>query len=207
VGIKDAEMKRVNKSIAPGDLFCIPALSKEGEGFVVARFIDVVSGNAGYLIEVFKKFYKALPGSLADVDVSERLFRPVLCSFNFTDIPRWRVLFQDAAYEKAQSCFADIVLEFVPYLWVGGEKRPKGSVAEGKGLEPSVCWRTLHVIFRVNAHLAGIFKQDEPYDYHRLPAEMRVDDDAAVQAVIELAESVEQALAMKEAAWKKTAKA
>ncbi|WP_248919641.1 hypothetical protein [Pseudomonas entomophila] len=152
-------------------------------------------------------FYKELPECLEAVDVSERLFRPVLCSFNFAEIPRWRVLFQDDAYEKAQSSFADIVLEFVPYLWVGGEKRPKGSVAQGKGLERSVCWRTLHLIFRVNAHLAGIFKQDEPYDYHRLPADMRVDDDAAIQAVIALAASVEKTLAMKEAAWKKRVKA
>lgn len=200
-------MKKVNKSITPGDLFCIPALSEtDGEGFVMARYIDAVSGNAGFLIEVFKRFYKVLPGSVGEVDTSERLFRPVLCSFNFSEIPRWRVAFHDSDYKKSKSGYENIVLEFVPYLWVGGEKHPKNSKAAGKGFERSICWRTLHLIFRVNAHLASRFDSDEPYDYHKLNAAERVDDPDAVRAVIALAESVEANLAKQISVLKKRIK-
>ncbi|AVD85634.1 Imm26 family immunity protein [Pseudomonas sp. SWI6] len=200
-------MGKVNKSITPGDFFCIPALSEmDGKGFVMARYIGAVSGNAGYLIEVFKKFYKALPADIGEVDTSERLFRPVLCSFNFPEIPRWRVVFHDPDYDRSKSGYQDIVLEFVPYLWVGGEKQPKGIKSEGKGFERSICWRTLHLIFRVNAHLAGRFESDEPYDYHKLNAAERVDAPDAVSDVIALAESVEANLAKQFSVWKKKVK-
>ncbi|MBV6286691.1 hypothetical protein [Pseudomonas aegrilactucae] len=185
-------MRKIDKNIRPGDLFYIPAMSPENEvGVVVARYIEDVPGNVGALIEVFKKFYLNFPVGKDEVDMSERLFRPVLCSFYFSEVPRWRIFAHDRDYDRSASAYSEIVFEFVPYLWVGGTKVWKGELNGGDEFEKSICWRTLHLIFRVNAHLAGYFSASDAYDYHKLPVSERVDNKKAIAKVIELAETVE----------------
>ena len=49
-----------------------------------------------------------------------------------------------------------------------------------------------HIIFRVNAHLAGIFGPNDCYDYHRIPKEQRVDDPSAKEKVIAVAEAMNE---------------
>ena len=97
-------MKQLKKTALHGDLFCVPAIDKtEKHGFVIGRFIETTPENLGYLIEIFKKFYVTPPSSLKDVDRSERLFRPILTSLSFVNIPRWHVILHDPEYEKSQS--------------------------------------------------------------------------------------------------------
>ena len=74
-----------------GDIFYIPAIDGSSRGgFVLARYIDAI-GKAGYLIEVFSKFYLVPPGKLSDVDTSQRLFRPIMCSMSFRNLPNWKI--------------------------------------------------------------------------------------------------------------------
>ena len=81
-----------------GDIFYIPAIDGSSRGgFVLARYIDAI-GKAGYLIEVFSKFYLVPPGKLSDVDTSQRLFRPIMCSMSFRNLPNWKILFHDSSY-------------------------------------------------------------------------------------------------------------
>ena len=88
-----------------GDIFYIPAIDGSSRGgFVLARYIDAI-GKAGYLIEVFSKFYLVPPGKLSDVDTSQRLFRPIMCSMSFRNLPNWKILFHDSSYTKPQSSF------------------------------------------------------------------------------------------------------
>jgi hypothetical protein len=87
-------MRRVSKNNKPGDLFCIPAIDNAGTyGLVMGRYIEHVQTNVGHLTEVFAKFYVSPPSLIENIDTSRRLFRPILCSFRFAEIPKWRVLF------------------------------------------------------------------------------------------------------------------
>ncbi|WP_025113503.1 hypothetical protein [Pseudomonas sp. H1h] len=186
-------MKMLGKSACPGDFFYIPAYGEmQQQGFVIARFIENVSGNLGYLIEVFERFYTTPPGTREDVDIRNRLFKPVLCSFRFSEVPKWRVLFSDPDYDRAQSNYDDIKFLFYSSLWVGGKDIPQSQWSGSLSIiEEAVCWRTLHLIFRVNAHLAGIFGADEPYDYDRLPNDLREDNPAAIARVVSLAQAMD----------------
>ena len=173
-------------------MFYIPAMTKEGTfGFVIGRYIELVPTNVGYLIEVFAKFYTEPPKSIEEVEKSQRLFRPIMCSLRFAEIPKWKILFGDSSYDKSHSDFDNIAIAFHDDLWIGGKDQPlpRGQLKE---FEPSTCWRMHHIVFRVNAHLAGIFGPDECYDYHRVPKEERVDDPDAKAKVIALAEAMDE---------------
>jgi|GEM_PF-1244188 len=184
-------MKPLMSNAKQGDLFYIPAMNKEGKsGFVIGRYIELIPTNVGHLIEVFAKFYTERPESLAEVDKNQRLFRPIMCSLRFAEIPRWKILFGDPGYDKSQSDYDSIAIAFDTKLWIGGKSR-SATKDELREFEDSTCWRMHHIVFRVNAHLAGIFGPNDRYDYHRVPKGQRVDDPAAKEEVIALAEAMD----------------
>jgi hypothetical protein len=184
-------MRPLTTKAKPGDLFYIPAKNRDGKsGFVIGRYIKLVPTNVGYVIEVFARFYTELPQSIEEVDESKRLFRPIMCSLRFAEIPRWKVLFSDPSYDKSKSNYANISFTFDTKIWIGGKSR-SAIQAELSEFEDSTCWRMHHIVFRVNAHLAGIFGPNDRYDYHRVPKGHRVDDAAAKEKVFALAEAMD----------------
>ena len=198
-------MKQLNKNILPGDLFYIPAMNKTGEyGFVMARYIEDFKG-VGCLIEVFAHFYMEPPKSLNEVDKKRRLFRPIACSFAFSEIPRWKILFNDPSYNKSQSDYDNLAIAFPEYFWIGGI-RHDATPDQLKGLEKSTCWRMHHIIFRVNAHLAGIFHPNDCYTFHGMPLEMRSDNPEAEAKVFALAQAMDEKFKIWAAQAKKSSK-
>lgn len=184
-------MKLLNKNVKPGDLFYIPAINKQGiYGLVMARYIELVSPGAENLIEVFSRFYTVPPSKIEDVDISERLFRPVFCSFRFSEIPRWKILFSDASYEKSRSDYKNISFAYDSELWRGGAITPVKKT-ELAGIEHATSWRMHHIIFRVNAHLAAYLGPNDMYDYDRLPEDARVDSPGAEAKVIDVAVTID----------------
>ncbi|MYN19700.1 hypothetical protein GTP81_23430 [Rugamonas sp. FT107W] len=185
-------MKSLTENAKPGDLFYIPAMNEEGKsGFVIGRYIELIPTNVGHLIEVFARFYTERPQSIDKVDKSQRLFRPIMCSLRFAEIPKWKILFSDPGYDKSQSDYDNIAIAFDTKLWIGG-KSQDATRDKLREFEDSTCWRMHHVIFRVNAHLAGIFGPNDGYDYHRVPKGCRVDDPGVLEKVIALAEAVDE---------------
>ncbi|MFB1635378.1 hypothetical protein [Pseudomonas sp. AP-1] len=190
-------MKQLKSDVKPGSIFYIPALNRDKQsGFVLARFIEHVESNAGFLIEVFSKFYSLPPKSLSEVEMSERLFRPILCSLRFSEIPRWKVLFEDLQYEPSSSGYADIVLEYHSDLWIGGNMIKKKLTDQGfsqgaNALEWATCWRMHHIVFRVNACLAGYFEPEEAYDDAKLPESMQIGNKEAGDVVVLLARKID----------------
>lgn len=189
-------MRMLRNDVRSGDVFYIPARSSSGDsGFVLARFIEHVEFNAGALIEVFKKFYSEPPKTLGEVDMSERLFRPILCSLRFSEIPRWKILFSDSGYERADSNYEDIIVEYYSEYWVGGERRPKAlrehGYSKASPYEAATCWRMHHIVFRVNAHLSGFLGDQDTFLMEKLPENMRVGNGEAEQKVVELANEVD----------------
>lgn len=180
-------MDQISKSIKPGYEFCVPAIdAHERCGMVVGRYIAHIEPNIGHLIEIFSAFYLTPPESVAKIDRSTRLFRPILCSLRFAEIPKWRILHRNINYNIIDSNFDSIAIAFDTEKWLGG-KFSNRSRSEMELLEPSICWRTHHVVFRVNAYLSGIFLRDESYDFHKLPSSLRVDNPEAQTRVIEAA--------------------
>lgn len=189
-------MRLLRNDVRSGDVFYIPAMSKEGRvGFVLARFIEHVEHNAGALIEVFKKFYSEPPQALDEVDMSERLFRPILCSLRFSEIPRWKILFSDTGYERTDSNYENIVIEYYSEYWRGGKRHPKAFNAHGysdaSAYEAATCWRMHHIIFRVNAHLSGFLGGQDNFLLDRIPEDMRVGNKEAEKKIIDLAREVD----------------
>jgi hypothetical protein len=167
-------------------------MNKEGKsGFVIGRYIELIPTNVGYLIEVFSRFYTELPQSIDEVDESQRLFHPIVCSLRFSEIPRWKVLFSDPGYDKSKSDYDNFAIAFDTKLWIGG-KSQSATPDELRGFEDSTCWRMHHIVLRVNAHLAGIFGPHDRYDYHLVPKGQRVDDLAAKEKVFALAEAMDE---------------
>lgn len=177
----------------PGDLFYIPAWNADGtRGFVIARHIELVPHNIGYLIEVFDRFYTEPPARMEDVDTSRRLFRPVMWSMYFPKpYPRWKILFSDPDYDKSQSDYENIAFAFEVEVWIGGRVSPMRREAAGN-IERSICWSVDNLISRVISHLAGIFGPDEKYDYHKLPPNLRMDRPEAYEVVEDLALEMDQ---------------
>ncbi|MBK8337827.1 MAG: hypothetical protein IPL03_15265 [Sterolibacteriaceae bacterium] len=172
----------------PGDLFYLPAWnSQEVYGLVIGRYIDHIEPNIGHLIEVFDRFYVEPPVRIEDVDRSRRLFRPVMWDMWFQKpYPRWKILFSDPTYDRSQSNYEHIAIAWHNDIWIGGESR-KVPKEVFDTLEPSICWRTHHLILRAIIHLAGILGPDDKHDYHRLPPAYRVDNPEAQKAVEALA--------------------
>lgn len=188
---KEKKHEITNDNVKPGDLFYIPAMNEQGKfGFVIGRYIELVPTNVGQLIEVFARFYTEPPQSIDEVDKSQRLFRPIMCSLRFAEIPRWKILFSDPGYDKSQSDYDKIGIAFDIDLWIGGKSRSATKV-ELRNFEDSTCWRMHHIVFRVNAHLAGIFGPNERYDYHRVPKGQRIDAPTAKEKVFALAEEMD----------------
>lgn len=175
-------MKALTKPKA-GDLFYIPAVNKDDEiGFIIARYIELIEPNLGHLIEVFEKFYTEIPTSIDEVDTTRRLFRPIFCSLRFSSLPRWKILFSDPDYEKSMSGYGKIKFAFDSSLWVGG-KSLSATESQLEGIEPSICWRMDHIVFRVIAHLKGALDPDDIMDYEKLPEDLREDSDIASERV------------------------
>ncbi|WP_158664902.1 hypothetical protein [Pseudomonas sp. SWI44] len=189
-------MKLLRNDAQAGDIFYIPAITPAGEvGFVLARFIEHVEHNAGALIEVFKKFYREPPKTLGQVDMTGRLFRPILCSMRFSEIPRWRILFRGEAYDRLVSNYRDITLEYHSDFRVGGVRHPKPVSEHGYAscspYEAATCWRMHHIVFRVNAHLAGYFGPNDSCRMSEIPEDMRIGNEVAEQKVLGLAKEVD----------------
>ncbi|MCO7504764.1 MULTISPECIES: hypothetical protein [unclassified Pseudomonas] len=189
-------MRLLRNDVRSGDVFYIPAMSKDGRvGFVLARFIEHVECNLGALIEVFKNFYLEPPKNIHEVDLSERLFRPILCSLRFSEIPRWKILFSDPEYVREDSNYKDIVIELHSECWVGGKSVPKAigdrGFSRSASCEGATCWRMHHIIFRVNAHLSGILGGQDQFLMEKLPENMRIGNSEAEQKVIGLANEVD----------------
>lgn len=163
-------MRPLNNRVRAGDIFYIPACDISlKSGFVVARHIESISPNIGSLIEVFKGFYTEVPRQIDEVDLSQRLFRPIIWDmYFFKPFPRWRILFSDPLYDRSMSGYEDIGIAFDQALWLGG-KSIKVTEPERLAYEPSICWSVENIIIRVIAHNIGVFKEDERYDYNRLP--------------------------------------
>lgn len=182
----------------PGDLFYIPAWNAEGtHGFVIARQIEHVEPNIGYLIEVFDRFYTEPPARIEDVDSSRRLFRPIMWdTYFFKPYPRLKILFSDPNYDRSQSDYENIGFAFdsdrrAGEIWQGGESvKVPSEVFDST--EPPICWSIDNLISRVIAHLAGIFGPDEQYDYHRLPGSLRMDKPVAYERIEALAIEMDQ---------------
>ena len=167
----------------PGDLFYIPALNASDEpGFVIARYIEFIPPALGHLIEVFAKFYTKIPASISEIDTSKRLFRPIFCSMSFSGIPRWKILFCDPNYKKTISGYDQIQFAFDSEIWIGGVSE-SATEQQLVNIEPSICWRMHHIIFRVIAHLRGALTENEPMDYERLPVDLRIDSSIALERV------------------------
>lgn len=185
-------MKLLNAAVKPGDLFYIPAIDKTGDhGFVIGRYIELIKPNLGHLIEVFSAFHTTPPACLDDVDTSSRLFRPVMCSLAFQLIPRWKILFSDPCYDKSLSNYQDIAIAFHRELWKGGVIVPLED-KDYPAYEDATCWRMHHLVFRVNAHLAGLLGPNDAYDYHCLPTDQRVDSLEAEARVMAVAKTIDQ---------------
>ncbi|MGT42416.1 hypothetical protein D9F98_23720 [Escherichia coli] len=170
----------------PGDLFYIPALNAlDVNGFVLARYIEFIKPNLGYLIEVFEHFYTEPPEKKSDVDRSERLFKPIFCSMRFSDIPKWKILFSDPSYDKSKSGYERISFAFDSSIWIGGVSK-KATSEQLINIEPSICWRMEHIVFRTIAHLKGLIPKNGIMDYHQLPVEYRIGNEIAKKRVQEI---------------------
>ena len=181
----------VLKAPKPGDLFYIPALNANDEpGFVIARYIELIPPALGHLIEVFAHFYTQIPASIEEVDMSRRLFRPIFCSMRFSGIPRWKILFSDPGYKKSDSHYDKIQFAFERRVWMGGTSHP-ATADQLSGIEPPICWRMDHIVFRVIAHLRGAIKENECMGHFDLPEDLRVDNNAALDRVNKAAHSMQ----------------
>lgn len=174
---------KILKAPKPGDLFYVPALNASDEpGFVMARYIELIPPALGHLIEVFAKFHTQIPTSISEVDTSKRLFRPIFCSMRFSDIPRWKILFSDPDYKKSTSGYDRIQFAFESEIWTGGVSKP-ASEEQLVNIEPSICWRMHHIIFRVIAHLRGALTENDAMDYEHIPDDLRIDSVTASERV------------------------
>jgi len=187
-------MKQLKKTALHGDLFCVPAIDKtEKHGFVIGRFIETTPENLGYLIEIFKKFYVTPPSSLKDVDRSERLFRPILTSLSFVNIPRWHVILHDPDYEKSQSEYNNIGFAFNTVLWLGGKDAPLPRNSD-ELYEPPTNWSPIQVIWRACLHLKGIFQADDVFEFTKIPQNMRINNPDISLKLIALAHEIDHLL-------------
>lgn len=176
----------------PGDLFYIPAVdAADAPGFVIARYIEFMPPALGHLIEVFAEFHTRIPASIAQVDTSRRLFRPIFCSLRFSAIPRWKILFSDPRYTRSDSRYEEIQFAFGTDIWSGGHSHP-ASADRRSGVEPSICWRMDHLVFRVIAHLRGAIAKHACMEYAALPEDLRVDNDVAFERVKRAAASMQK---------------
>lgn len=66
-------------------------------------------------------------------------------------------------------------------------------------IEPSICWRMEHIIFRTIVHLKELVLKDELMDYHKIPVEYRLDNEIAKRRVYEISEIMDN----KFNSWKK----
>jgi len=175
----EKSMKPLNNKVRPGDVFYIPTCDIDiNPGFVLARHIEDVSPSIGSLIEVFGKFYTAIPNGKDEVDLSERLFRPIIWDmYFFKPFPRWKILFSDPSYDRSMSDYENIGIAFDQKLWLGG-KIIDATKAEMAAYEPSICWSVENIILRTIAHNVGIFKSNDRYDYNLLPINLRFNDGA-----------------------------
>jgi hypothetical protein len=183
---------KILKSPKPGDLFYIPAVdASETPGFVIARYIELIPPALGHLVEVFARFYTHIPSSIAEVDTSHRLFRPIFCSMRFSDIPRWKILFSDPDYKKTSSNYESIQFAFGSKIWIGAHIQA-ATPEQLSGVEPSICWRMDHIIYRVIAHLRHALNENDCMGHFELPEDLRVGNDVAFERVNKAAHSMQE---------------
>lgn len=183
---------KILKSPKPGDLFYIPALdASDTPGFVIARYIEFIPPALGHLIEVFARFYTHIPNSIDEVDTSHRLFRPIFCSMRFSGIPRWKILFSDPDYIKASSDYDTIQFVFGSKIWSGARIQIATS-EQISSVEPSICWRMDHIIYRVIAHLRNALNNNDCMGHFELPEDLRIGSDVALERVNKAAQSMKE---------------
>lgn len=105
-------------------------------------------------------------------------------------MPRWKILFSDPGYTKADSRYDAIRFAFESELWIGGASHP-ASAEQLAGVEPSICWRMDHVVFRVIAHLRGAIAENACMEHFALPEDLRVDSEVALERVRKAAHSMQ----------------
>ncbi len=161
----------------PGDMFAIPTHTATGTiGFVIARHIGFHYNEP--LIEVFDKFYEAVPATRQQVDTTTRLFRPIMGCFYFGKFgdqkeKKWPILFQDENYHQDQSNYKDIQIGY-PYsgatrfdLWQNGKMRSVGA-KKVNSVEGATGWQPLHISMRAAHHLAGLIGPTDQYSLRNI---------------------------------------
>lgn len=185
----------------PGDMVAIPTHDAKGRvGFVIGRNIDMWHGTP--LFEVFARFYEVPPNSLAEVDITARLFRPImmLLVFGKNSLPseyKWRILFKDANYHRDQSNYQAIqigypnsgITEFD--LWEGGTTR-RVSEYEVNQVESPTLWMPNAISRRVAGHLAGLLGPTEQYSAWKI-AEVTPEVDPEINLIPTLLAKAERA--------------
>ena len=83
---ESSRLKRLK--VKPGDVFCIP-LQEQGE-YVAGKVISETNLN-GYLVDIFAKRYSG-PGEIDPDDLGDTLFEPILLSFKFTFVDKWKIV-------------------------------------------------------------------------------------------------------------------
>ena len=141
--------------VLAGDLVRIPI--DENGNFVVCRVISEENVNA-HLVEVFSNVFSSQIKDVNNLELGDRLFRPVFLKFMFFDNQKWVLLKHDPNYCRTESDYENIKIAFdgaAPYeLWQGGKLYPS-SLDALVGLEPSIVWFPPKIVDRIVAHLAG----------------------------------------------------
>ena len=111
--------------VLAGDLVRIPI--DENGNFVVCRVISEENVNA-HLVEVFSNVFSLQIKDVNNLELGDRLFRPVFLKFMFFDNQKWVLLKHDPDYCRTESDYENIKIAFdgaAPYeLWLGAQKLP-----------------------------------------------------------------------------------
>ena len=103
--------------VLAGDLVRIPI--DENGNFVVCRVISEENVNA-HLVEVFSNVFSSQIKDVNNLELGDRLFRPVFLKFMFFDNQKWVLLKHDPDYCRTESDYENIKialsLEFHGYL-------------------------------------------------------------------------------------------
>ena len=73
---------------------------------------------------------------------------------------------------------------------MGGTSHP-ATAEQLSGIEPSICWRMDHIVFRVIAHLRGAIEENACMEHFDLPEDLRVDSSVALDRVNKVAHSMQ----------------
>ena len=141
--------------VKPGDILEVPVESQEFSVF--CRVISEEDINAN-LVEFFKYPRTEKEPGLPELDISDRLFRPVFFKFTFIHMKPWKKIGSTPNYTKEVSDYKNITIAFrssiVPELWIGGEM-VECDREKLIGHEPSIVWFPENIADRIAAHVSG----------------------------------------------------